>query len=240
MMAYSYPATLEPDPDGRLVVHFPALPEALTDGADEAEALREAADCLSEALASRIVDGEEIPTPGPLVSGQYLVSPSPTIALKAALYEALRRRDMTVADVAARLDMDWHQAARLIDPRRASKLTSLSAALRALDCEIRLLFHDRSVICTAALAVYLGYPLSDTLLRELKRVETEAIFQKRVFFVQSLGFITPTEARRISFEESLRFERVHEETYRNFGFELVPIAPGSLSDRVDATKRSAS
>ena len=48
------------------------------------------------------------------------------------------------------------------------------------------------------------------LLRELKRVETEAIFQKRVFFVQSLGFITPTEARQISFEESLRFERVHE------------------------------
>jgi antitoxin HicB len=142
MMAYSYPATLEPDVDGRLVVHFPALPEALTDGADEAEALSEAADCLSEALASRIVDGEEIPAPEPLVSGQYLVSPSPTIALKAALYEALRRRDMTVADLAARLDMDWHQAARLIDPRRASKLTSLSAALRALDCEIRLLFHD--------------------------------------------------------------------------------------------------
>jgi len=142
MTAYSYPATLEPDADGRIVVHFPALPEALTDGADEAEALREAADCLSEALASRIVDGEEIPAPEPLVSGQYLVSPSPTIALKAALYQALRRRDMTVADLAARLDMDWHQAARLIDPRRPSKLTRLSAALRALDCEIRLLFHD--------------------------------------------------------------------------------------------------
>ncbi len=142
MMAYSYPAKLEPDADGRLVVHFPALPVALTDGADEVEALREAADCLSEALASRIVDGEEIPAPASLVSGQYLVSPSPTIALKAALYDALRRRDMTVADLAARLDMDWHRAARLIDPRRASKLTSLSAALRALDCEICLLFHD--------------------------------------------------------------------------------------------------
>ncbi|MFL5266794.1 MAG: AAA family ATPase [Stellaceae bacterium] len=91
-------------------------------------------------------------------------------------------------------------------------------------------FRDRSVICTAALAVYLGYPLSDTLSRELKRAKTEAIFQKRVFFIQNLGFITPTEARRISFEETLRFERVHEETYRNFGFELVPIAPGSLSE----------
>jgi len=89
---------------------------------------------------------------------------------------------------------------------------------------------SRSVICTAALAVYLGFPRSDALSRELQRVKTEAIFQKRVFFIQNLGFITPTEARRISFEETLRFERVHEETYRNFGFELVPIAPGSLSE----------
>jgi predicted ATPase len=100
-------------------------------------------------------------------------------------------------------------------------------------------FHDRSVICTAALAVWLGYSLSDGLSRELKRVETEAIYQKRVIFVQNLGFITPTQARRISFEDTLRFEQVHEETYRSFGFELVPIAPGSLLDRVDAIKRSA-
>jgi predicted ATPase len=77
------------------------------------------------------------------------------------------------------------------------------------------------------------------LSRELKRIETEAIYQKRVFFIQNLGYIKPTEARQISFEESLRFERVHEETYRNFGFELVPIAPGSLLDRVDAIKCSA-
>jgi predicted ATPase len=101
-------------------------------------------------------------------------------------------------------------------------------------------FHDRSAICTAALAVYLGYSFSDVLSRELERVKTEAIYQKRVFFVQNLGFITPTEARRISFEDSLRFERVHEETYRNLSFELFYIAAGSLPDRVAAIKRIAS
>jgi len=141
---YSYPASLESDEDGRLVVRFPALPEALTDGADEAEALSEAADCLSEALASRIVDGEEIPVPPPLAPGQYLVSPDPTVALKAALYEALRRRDMTVADLAELLDMDWHQAARLIDPKRSSKLTSLAAALDAVGCTIEIAVSDEA------------------------------------------------------------------------------------------------
>ena len=169
MTAYSYPATLELATDGRLLVHFPALPEALTDGADEAEALREAADCLSEALASRIVDGEEIPPPGLVASGQYLVSPDPTIALKAALYEALRRRDMTVADLAERLGMDWHQAARLIDPKRSSKLTSLSAALNALDCEIRLLFDD---------------PMDDSVAPQAARLPpTAASFQAAGSFV---------------------------------------------------------
>src|ERR1700730_2142987 len=135
---YSYPATLERDDDGRYVVRFPDLPEALTDGADEEEAIAEAADCLSEALASRIVDGEEIPSPN-FQLGRYLVSPDPTIALKAALYSALRRRDMTVPDLADRLGLgDWHQAARLIDPKRSSKLTRLAAALEALGCTIEL------------------------------------------------------------------------------------------------------
>ena len=143
-MEYRYPATLEPDEEGRVLVRFGDLPEALTDGADLAEALFEAADCLSEALASRIVDGEEIPRPSSTEAGpnEHIISPSPTIALKAALYTALRHRDMTVADLATRLDMDWHQAARLIDPRRASKLTSLAAALAALDCQILLSVYD--------------------------------------------------------------------------------------------------
>jgi predicted ATPase len=51
-----------------------------------------------------------------------------------------------------------------------------------------------------------------------------------------LGFVTPTEARRISFEEALRFEQIHEQTYRNFGFELLSVEPGSLSERVAVIK----
>lgn len=97
-------------------------------------------------------------------------------------------------------------------------------------------FHDRSAVCTATLAIYLGYGISATLSRELERIRTEMIYQQRVFFVRNLGFVTPTEARRISFEETLRFERVHEKTYRDFGFELVSIEPGSLTDRVAAIK----
>ena len=97
-------------------------------------------------------------------------------------------------------------------------------------------FHDRCVVCTAALAVYLGYPISPFLAGELERVKKEATYQKRVFFIRNLGFVTPTEARRITFEETLRFEKIHEETYRDFGFELVPVEPGNLVERVSIIK----
>ena len=97
-------------------------------------------------------------------------------------------------------------------------------------------FHDRCVVCTAALALYLGHAFSPFLTGELERIKKEAIYQNRVFFIRNLGFITPTEARRISFEETLRFEKIHEETYRDFGFELVSVEPRSLVERVGIIK----
>jgi predicted ATPase len=97
-------------------------------------------------------------------------------------------------------------------------------------------FHDRSAICTAALAIHLGHPISGALARELERIETEQIFQKRVFLIRNLGFITPTAARRILLEQALAFERIHEDTYRSFGFELVFVEPADVLTRAAAIK----
>lgn len=97
-------------------------------------------------------------------------------------------------------------------------------------------FHDRSAFCTAALADYLGYPYPDVLVRELERLKREKAYEKRVFFVASLGFIAPSAARRISLEDARRFEAMHERTYRLHGFELIPISSGSVLDRVAAIK----
>jgi len=117
----------------------------VTDGADEAEALREATDCLSEALATRITHGEEIPRPSLPQPGQHLVSPDPTIALKAALHMALYQRDMTVADLAERMGFaDWHQAERLVDPRHSTKLVRLANALGALGYRIAIAVEDQA------------------------------------------------------------------------------------------------
>jgi predicted ATPase len=97
-------------------------------------------------------------------------------------------------------------------------------------------FHDRCAVCTAALAIHLGYPFSPFLTGELERIKKEAIYQRQVFFVRNLGFVTPTEARRISVEDTVRFENTHEQTYRDFGFELISVEPGTLAERVSMIK----
>lgn len=74
-----YPAVLTPaalfdsDETG-FVASFPDLPEAVTQGETEVEALREAADCLEEAIANRMRRRLEVPTPSPVGEGQHPVS----------------------------------------------------------------------------------------------------------------------------------------------------------------------
>ncbi|GGU24290.1 ATP/GTP-binding protein [Streptomyces daghestanicus] len=93
---------------------------------------------------------------------------------------------------------------------------------------------DRSPVCTHALANYLGRPVSRALSAEIERITAEKIYERQVLFVRNLGFCEPTSARRISFQESLVFEKVHEQSYRAFGFELIDIPAGDLADRVAA------
>ena len=140
---YAYPARLVPQADGSVLVRFPDLPEAVTDGADQREAMAQASDCLSEAPAGRINRGEDIPPPGRPRRGSHLVAPDPTMALKAAIYAALRSRRLTVAELARRLDIDRRQAARLVDPRSPSKLTSLEAALGVLGYAIAIAVDEK-------------------------------------------------------------------------------------------------
>jgi predicted ATPase len=101
-------------------------------------------------------------------------------------------------------------------------------------------FYDRSPVCTYALSVWLGFPISTTLADEMERIAKAQTYQKQVFFIDNLGFCEPTAARKISFEDSLRFEKVHEETYRSFGYECVRVASQTLSARVEQIRRHVS
>lgn len=62
---FIYPAQLQRTGVDEIVVSFRDLTACLTSGADETEALAEAADALKEAIAGRIDDRESIPYPLP-------------------------------------------------------------------------------------------------------------------------------------------------------------------------------
>ena len=57
----TYTVILEPAEEGGFVVHVPALPEVVTEGDTEAEALAMAKEVIELALEERIAEGEEIP-----------------------------------------------------------------------------------------------------------------------------------------------------------------------------------
>lgn len=94
-------------------------------------------------------------------------------------------------------------------------------------------FYDRSPICTYALAIYLGFEPSESLINEIEYIQKNKVYEKPVFFIANLGFITNTDARKISFEESLKFEKIHLETYKKFGYECVIIPMASVDERAN-------
>ncbi|WP_405866535.1 MULTISPECIES: ATP-binding protein [unclassified Streptomyces] len=100
--------------------------------------------------------------------------------------------------------------------------------------------YDRSPVCTHALATYLGRAPSRALTAEIERIIGQEIYERQVFFVRNLGFCEPTGARRISFQESLDFEKIHEQSYRAFGYELVDIPADDLAHRVAAVSSAIS
>lgn len=131
-MRFTYPARLRPDCTGELIVSFRDLPECLTSGADEAEALAEAADALEEAIAGRINRIDRIPVPSPRRAGEHLVAVPPETAAKAALAIALRETDVSRKDLAVLLGIDEKAVDRMLDPRRRSSPNRIHQALRAL------------------------------------------------------------------------------------------------------------
>jgi predicted ATPase len=156
---------------------------------------------------------------------------------KTALAVALRDRGyVIVAEAATDVIADehahgiaepWRNGGFLDDIVRLQRQQQLAPIAGDLQVQV----YDRSPLCTLALARYLQRPVTPLLAEEVARVIDERIYEPTVFFVRPLGFIAPTPARRISYEESLRFEAIHEAVYHEHGFQLVDVPAGTINQR---------
>lgn len=132
MFEFIYPAKLTTDEDGHVLASFPDVHGAATDGKDKAEALNEAPDCLTEAIAAAMAASEDLPAPSKAKRGQVLIPLPASIAVKAALYIVMREQNRNNSWLAKKLNVNEKEARRMLDPYHATKLPRMDEALQAL------------------------------------------------------------------------------------------------------------
>lgn len=131
-MNMAYPVTFKAYANGHVGAFFTDVPEAITVGDTQAQALDRAQDALAVALSGYLDDGRMLPVPGKVKRGQRLVLVPPRAAIKLAIHTAMRNQSMTQAQLGEKLGIDGRQVRRILDLDHESKLSQLEAALAAL------------------------------------------------------------------------------------------------------------
>lgn len=134
---FDYPVTLTPD-DGTVLVTFADVPEAITFGADEDEALLNAIDALETGLSFYVEARQPLPKPGKSKRGQKTVRPSALECAKLGVYQAMTDQGVKKAELARRLGWHMPQVDRLFDLRHASRMDQIEAAAAALGRHIEI------------------------------------------------------------------------------------------------------
>lgn len=130
---FVYPAKFERgQKPGVLVITFRDIPEAITQGKGDKDALWQAADCLEEAIAGRIADGREIPKASRVGPRERLIPVPAPMAAKAALYLAMQEAGIPNVELARKLGCDEKEVRRMLDPRHPTKLPRIEDALGVL------------------------------------------------------------------------------------------------------------
>ena len=126
-----WPAELERKENGSILVSFPDVPEALTEGETEVEALALAQDCLVAALGGYLEERRSIPRPSP-ARGRTTVSLPALTTAKIALYGAMRTHGVGNTALAMRIGLSEGAVRRLLDLDHRSHIGQIETALRAL------------------------------------------------------------------------------------------------------------
>jgi len=129
-MNMAYPVSFKTYANGQVGAFFADVPEAITAGATQAQALDYAQDALVLALSS--YSGRALPKPGKAKRGQQVVALPPRAAIKLAIIDAMRVQAMTQERLSALMGIDARQVRRVLDLGHESKLSQLDATLAAL------------------------------------------------------------------------------------------------------------
>lgn len=126
-----YPVKLEPDEEF-LLVTFPDIPEAITQGENVEDALVHAADALESALEFYFEARRPVPLPSKPKRGQKTVELPASVSAKVLLLNEMLRQKVRPAELARRIGTTPQEVNRLTDIRHKTRIDGIDAALRAL------------------------------------------------------------------------------------------------------------
>jgi antitoxin HicB len=135
-MSISYPAVFEPIEDGWLMVTFPDVPGAITNGEDHDAAYEMAQDALGIMLDSYIWTHAALPRRSQPSNDQVVVELSALDSSKLALCLEMAKAKLTKTELAARLGVDEKEARRILAVGHNTKLDTLEAAFKAIGRKI--------------------------------------------------------------------------------------------------------
>src|SRR5581483_11787939 len=141
MLTWSYPAVFDRHDDGEIIVRFPDLPEVLTSGATEQEARTNAEDALEEAVLAYLADDRPVPAPREPRAGETAVDLPLLTAARAAVAAAMAAQHVNKMRLASLMHRDEKVVRRILDGKGNVKIDNVSAALRVLGVEARLVIE---------------------------------------------------------------------------------------------------
>ena len=135
-MLQRYPLILTKDENGTFIAQFPDLPEAMTVGADETNAIDWAQDALVVALTGYMEERRDIPPPSKPKKGHKTIHLPPQIAMKLSIYQGMRDQGITQATLGECIGVDGRQVRRILDLDHNTSLAQLVRALKCLGKEL--------------------------------------------------------------------------------------------------------
>ena len=126
-----YPAAFVQEP-GCIVVTFRDIPEAVTQGDDEAEAVEMAKEVLMLAMGVYFKEKRTVPAPSELVEGERLIGLPPSVSAKVALLNEMLKQKVRPAELARRIGLKEQEAARIVNLDHKTNIDTLGRAMDAL------------------------------------------------------------------------------------------------------------
>lgn len=133
-----YPAIFEPAEEGGYVVSFRDIPEAITQGDTEEEAVEMAQDALVSAMDFYFEDGRAVPMPSRRRKGERLIELPVSVSAKVLLLNAMLSDNCRPVDLAHRMNIKPQRVTEIMNLNHSTKIDTIAAAFKALGKSIEL------------------------------------------------------------------------------------------------------